>query len=228
MTNEESDGTDYKYSTGRDSSADFDVQYDRDQTDDTEEESEEPEEDNVSEEVQEVIDEIENDVDEEEESDEESAKEQQEESDDDSNEKDETHRTPYRDDALYMTEHTPTRDVIEFLRRCIADPVEDGDMVVWNFSTHEMDEEALDALKEKEQDHFVIPYQVTGAWGFMFSLLPQEIREAEILVYDPKEGHYMAYRSLYRTTADERMEQIRQDLSRRMVAASGETLGLIE
>lgn len=145
----------------------------------------------------------------------------------DENETENTY-TPYRDDALYMTEDTSVGDVIEFLRRSIEDPIEDGDLVIWNFSTHEMDREAIDALKRKEQDHFVIPYQVTGAWGFMFNLLPEEIKDAEILVYDPKKGHYMAYRSLYRTTADDRMDQIRQDLSRRMVAASGETLGLIE
>lgn len=145
----------------------------------------------------------------------------------DENETENTY-TPYRDDALYMTEDTSVGDVIEFLRRSIEDPIEDGDLVIWNFSTHEMDEDAVDALKRKEQDHFVIPYQVTGAWGFMFTLLPEEIKDAEILVYDPKKGHYMAYRSLYRTTADDRMDQIRQDLSRRMVAASGEVLGLIE
>jgi len=136
--------------------------------------------------------------------------------------------TDYRDDMLYMREDTSTAEVIEFMRRCIENPIEAYGKVVWNFSTHEIDEEAIEGLQYKNKERFVIPYQVTGAWGFMFSVLPQEIREAEILVYDPAEEKYMAYRSLYRTTADERIEQVRQDLSRRMVSESGETLGLRE
>jgi len=134
----------------------------------------------------------------------------------------------YRDDMLYMEEETSTGEVIEFMRRCIENPVTVDGKVVWNFSTHEIDPEAIAALRRKEQDRFVIPYQVTGAWGFMFTLLPEEIRDAEILIYDPADEEYMAYRSLHRTTAEDRMEQIRYDLSRRMVAESGDVLGLID
>jgi hypothetical protein len=134
----------------------------------------------------------------------------------------------YRDDMLYMKEDTTTAEVIDFMRRCIETPVVAHGKIVWNFSTHEIDEEAIKSLEDKEQDRFVIPYQVTGAWGYMFSLLPEEIRESEILVYDPSNERYMAYRSLYRTTADERIDQIRKDLSRRVVTESGDILGLLE
>jgi len=136
--------------------------------------------------------------------------------------------TAYRDDGLYMTEDTSVDEVIGFLRSCIENPIEVDGNIVWNFSTHEVNEEALEELSSKEQSRFVIPYQVTGAWGFMFNLLPEQIKDGETLVYDQTKGRYMAYRSLHRTTTDERINQVRQDLSRRMVDNSGEALGLID
>jgi hypothetical protein len=139
-----------------------------------------------------------------------------------------TDGTEYRDDGLYMKEGTTVDEVIAFLRSSIEDPEVVEDTVVWNFSTHEVDEEALAEVPEKEQDRFLIPYQVTGAWGFMFSLLPEEIRRAEVLVYDQESEQYKAYRSLYRTTTSERCKQIQSDLSRRMVKESGDELGLTE
>jgi hypothetical protein len=134
----------------------------------------------------------------------------------------------YREDMLYMTESTTSSEVVDFLRRCIENPVVIGDNIVWNFSTHKVKNEAIEEISSKEQGKFLIPYQVTGAWGFMFSLLPEEIRKAEILVYDPSDEEYKAYRSLYRTTANERVSQIQQDLSRRLVRESGEEIGLLE
>jgi hypothetical protein len=132
----------------------------------------------------------------------------------------------YRSDMLYMTESTTSSEVVDFLTRCIENPVTIDDNIVWNFSTHTIKDEAIEEIGSKEQGKFIIPYQVTGAWGFMFSLLPQEIREAEILVYNSSDEEYKAYRSLYRTTPNERMSQIQQDLSRRLVRESGEDIGL--
>ena len=136
--------------------------------------------------------------------------------------------TPYRTEALYMTEDTSVSDVLDFMRSCIENPIEVEDKIVWNFSTHEIDSEALEGVAEKREDKFIIPYQVTGAWGFMFTVLPEEVRNAEILVYDTGAGDYKAYRSLYRTTAQARIDQMKDDLSRRVVNESGKQLGLVE
>lgn len=134
--------------------------------------------------------------------------------------------TQYRQGALYMTESTTVDEVIDYLRDCIENPVMVGDTIIWNFSTHELDIGAVLTVDDKNQDRFVVPYQVTGAWAFMFTLLPEEIKNAETLVYKPDVGEYHAYRSLYRTTPQDRHDQIRNDLSRRMLNVSGRVLGL--
>lgn len=134
--------------------------------------------------------------------------------------------TPYRKEALYMTEDTTVDEVVGYLRHCIENPIRDGENIIWNFSTHEVDYGAWD-IRDKDQTRFLMPYQVTGAWGFIFHLLPEEIRSAEILVYDPSEERYYAYRNLYRTTAHDRQDQLRQDLGRRLEASEvADELGL--
>lgn len=49
-----------------------------------------------------------------------------------------------------------------------------------------------------ENDEYVIPFQVTGTWGCLFQLLPERIRQAEILVFKKKYGDYAAYKNIYR------------------------------
>lgn len=127
--------------------------------------------------------------------------------------------TDYRSDALYVTEETTVDEIVDFLRRSIENPIIVGDEgdenVVWNFSTHEVDSSVLD-VQGKDCDRFIVPYQVTGTWGFMYSLLPEELKSAELLVYRGDAGEYYAYRNFYRTTPSERHEQVSQDLARRL------------
>lgn len=127
----------------------------------------------------------------------------------------------YRPDALYMTEDTSVDEVVDYLQECLENPIFSGDSVVWNFSTHPIQKEQLN-VEGKQEDHFVIPYQVTGPWGFMFSLLPDVVRRAETLVYKPDSEEYHAYKSLYRETTGERRDQISQDLARRLELAEVE------
>lgn len=136
--------------------------------------------------------------------------------------------TPYRDEALYVTEDTTVNEIVDYLRHCIENPARQGENIIWNFSTHEIDWPALD-VTDKDQTRFLVPYQVTGLWGFIYQLLPEEIKEAEVLVYNTDEGRYYAYRNFYRTTARNRQEQVRQDLGRRLEGSeAAEVLGLHE
>jgi len=134
--------------------------------------------------------------------------------------------TPYREEALYVTEDTTVDQITAYLRHCIENPVRQGENVIWNFSTHEIDWPALD-VEGKDQSRFIIPYQVTGTWGFIYQLLPEDIRSAELLVYHADDQKYYAYRNFYRTTGSDRQDQIRQDLGRRLEASDvAEELGL--
>jgi len=134
--------------------------------------------------------------------------------------------TPYREEALYVTEDTSVDQIVAYLRHCIENPVRQGENVIWNFSTHEIDWSALD-VRGKDQSRFIIPYQVTGTWGFIFQLLPEDIRAAELLVYHADDQKYYAYRNFYRTTGADRQDQIRQDLGRRLESTdAAEHLGI--
>lgn len=141
---------------------------------------------------------------------------------------DENNGTPYRQNALYVTESTSVDEVMAYLRHCVENPLEVGDKLVWNFSTHEPDTDALEEVKEKNQDKFVVPYQVTGMWGFMFGLIPDDVKDGDILVYHEDDGQYYAYRNFYRTTPVERQQQIREDLARRLESVSSEVLDVHE
>jgi len=136
--------------------------------------------------------------------------------------------TPYREEALYVTEDTSVDEVVAYLRHCIENPIERGENIIWNFSTHEIDWDALD-IESKDQTRFIIPYQVTGTWGFIYQLLPEDIKSAELLVYHGDDETYYAYRNFYRTTGDERQDQVRQDLGRRLESSDvAEELGIHE
>ncbi|AGM11667.1 hypothetical protein HCTV5_57 [Halovirus HCTV-5] len=126
--------------------------------------------------------------------------------------------TAYADDALLVDESTSLDEVQDFIRGRVANPhVVDG-TVVWNFSSHNVDKVALEKAVERklEQDKYVIPYQVTGTWSFMFSILPKQLREAEILIYKTSSGRYNAYRNFLRTAPEEVHDDFRSDLGRRV------------
>jgi hypothetical protein len=126
--------------------------------------------------------------------------------------------TAYADDALLVDETTSLDEVQSFIRRRVANPhVVDG-TVTWNFSSHNVDKGALERAVERklERDKYVIPYQVTGTWSFMFTILPKQLREAEILIYKTSSGRYNAYRNFLRTAPEEVHNDFRSDLGRRV------------
>lgn len=122
----------------------------------------------------------------------------------------------FADDALLIDNDTTTEDIKEFLKRRVEDPQQVGDAVVWNFNSHKIDREALkrDLRGKLRGDRYLIPYQVTGTWGFMFDLLPQDVKEAEILVYHPHDEEYYAYRNFYSDIPQEVRTEFRHQLSR--------------
>lgn len=130
------------------------------------------------------------------------------------------------DDGLHLGSDTTVDDVKEFLTNRVEDPVIVDDVVIWDFCSYERDEQAIEqAVKRKLQaDKYIIPFQVTGAWGYMFHLLPEHLKDAEILVYDPRSGTYKGYRNYSRGLAPEQEDAFRQDLAKRVADVEPEPI----
>ncbi|AGM11917.1 hypothetical protein DNAM5_54 [Haloarcula californiae tailed virus 1] len=126
--------------------------------------------------------------------------------------------TPYAEDALLVDQDTSLDEVQSFIRRRVANPHVVEDTIIWNFSSHNVDEDALDKAVDRklERDIYVIPYQVTGTWSYMFSILPEQLQRAEILVYKTNTGRYNAYTNFLREAPEEVHDDFRSDLARRV------------
>lgn len=105
----------------------------------------------------------------------------------------------WAEDALLIEDDTDVEELKAFLKRRTMNPIKIGETTVWNYNSHEVQKDALrkDEQYKLSEDKYIIPYQVTGIWGFMFHLLPDNIREAEVLVYHSSENSYRAYRNFY-------------------------------
>lgn len=126
--------------------------------------------------------------------------------------------TAYADDALLVDEDTSLDEVRDFIRGRVDNPhIVDG-TIVWNFSSHNVDQVALEEAVEKklERDIYVIPYQVTGTWSYMFTILPEALQRAEVLVYKTNTGRYNAYKNFLREAPEEVHQDFRSDLARRV------------
>lgn len=121
--------------------------------------------------------------------------------------------TKYEDDALKMTSETTVDEVQSFVRRRTQNPYIVGGKVIWNFSNHKPDMEALEfaANNKLENDKYVIPFQVTGSWGFMVQFLPQQLQRSEILVYKQQYGDYAAYTNLAAKLTEEELQEWRRE-----------------
>lgn len=126
--------------------------------------------------------------------------------------------TAYAEDALLVNEDTSLDEVRDFIRGRVDDPHVVDETIVWNFSSHNVDEAALrEAVDRKlERDIYVIPYQVTGTWSYMFTILPEALQRAEILVYKTNTGRYNAYKNFLRQAPEEVHQDFRSDLARRV------------
>lgn len=122
----------------------------------------------------------------------------------------------FAEDALFISESTTSDEVKEFLRNRTEDPHRFDNAVVYDFNSHKIDASALErAVEEKLQgEKYLIPYQVTGTWGFMYHLLPKSVKEAEILVYHPQDEEYYEYQNFYPEVPSEVQDEFRHQLSR--------------
>lgn len=100
-----------------------------------------------------------------------------------------------RDDALFIKSSTQPEDVKRYVRQQVRNPIVFDGNRVWNFSSYEFDR---DCFSSKRENEFVIPYGVPGTWAYMFMLLPERIREAELLIYQQGRNEYIAYKNFYR------------------------------
>lgn len=121
----------------------------------------------------------------------------------------------YRDDAFKIDDDTSADELIDYVRGRIEGPIEIHGTTVYNFSSHPVDTDALeDAVENKlQRETYLVPIQVTGAMMFISTLLPQQIREADYLIYRSDKNQYYAYKSFNRELADESRRAIRQEFS---------------
>lgn len=124
--------------------------------------------------------------------------------------------TGFADDALFIDEQTTVEEVQDFLRKRAENPIEVDGTLVFDFNGHRPDMQALErAVDEKLRGNkYMIPFQVAGTWGFMYHLLPDSLKEAEILVYNPRDTEYFAYQNFYPTLPPEVQDDFRGEMSR--------------
>lgn len=125
------------------------------------------------------------------------------------------------DDGLYIDSDTTVAEIQAFMKRRAHNPVKYQDTVIWDFCGFERDEDALrEAVKYKlKSDRYLIPFQVTGTWGFMYHMLPERLKDAEILVYDARQNTYKGYTNYSRMMSREQTRAFRQDLAKRVADA---------
>lgn len=127
-----------------------------------------------------------------------------------------TNKTPYEEDALMMSSDTELEEVKGFVKDRLRNPYMMNGKVIWNFSNHKPDLDALEfcTRKKLENDKYIIPFQVTGTWGFMVQLLPDEMKEYELLVYKPQFEDYAAYENLRARMEKEQVEEFKDSMAR--------------
>ena len=121
----------------------------------------------------------------------------------------------YADDGLMIDDETTANDLQEFVERRTRNPfVMDGTMV-WNFSSHKTDPDALEeAIEEKlDEESYMIPFQVTGVWGYMTHIIPDRIsRNAQVLVYIEGDEEYVEYENLVGSLEQDEITEFKTDL----------------
>jgi hypothetical protein len=116
-------------------------------------------------------------------------------------------------EGLYVNVETEVDDLVEFIERRTKNPHVDGENIVWNYSRHPINPNGL-YLQQKRETEFLIPYEVSGVWGALYSMLPDRVREAEVLVWKGEESEYYAYEQYYRQMTNERRLELKKSLAR--------------
>lgn len=123
------------------------------------------------------------------------------------------HRTKYAEDALRVENGTQPDEIQDFVERRAENPFEVNGVIVWDFNNHALNAEALrEQSDDLLYDEYVIPYQASGVWGYMVTLLPERIREAEILTYRQREGEYAPFPNYIRHSDPEVNNGLRSDI----------------
>lgn len=113
-----------------------------------------------------------------------------------------TENIPDHDKSLYMGETTTADDIASFLTRRLTSPATVNGAVVFNFNVHAIDARAL-VNADLGDGIYTVPYQASGAWGFMQEILPRRIADAPILVYRPADEEYSVHEN-FRSLVDDR------------------------
>lgn len=116
---------------------------------------------------------------------------------------------------LKITSSTEVDELVDYTKEQAQNPFQYGGTTVYNFSTHEIDEDALkNGIDEKfNRDLYRIPMQILTGQIFIQSILPQRLKEAEVLLYRPEEQDYYAYRNFVRDSPNEYQNKIQQEIA---------------
>lgn len=99
---------------------------------------------------------------------------------------------PSHDKRLWIGEATTIGDVVGFVRSRLEEPARLNGTIVWNFHARDLDARAL-VNADLDGGHYVVPYQASGAWGWMIEILPQKIADASVLVYRGDQEAYEVF-----------------------------------
>lgn len=116
----------------------------------------------------------------------------------------------YMDDAPEVTEDTDPAELQDYALRRTQNPIEKNGCTVYNYSSHVPD---YDALEEKTAEipdgEYIIPFQVTSGWSYIWSLIPNALRRnSDFLIYIAHEGYYSHYPNFYNGKLSKTLENI--------------------
>jgi len=116
---------------------------------------------------------------------------------------------------LNITSSTEADELVDFAKKQANNPFQYNKTTVYNFSTHEIDVDALKSGIDSKfnRNLYQIPMQILTGQAFIQSILPKQIQESEILLYRPEENDYYAYRNFVRDTPSEYQDKVRQEIA---------------
>lgn len=124
-----------------------------------------------------------------------------------------TYQSPYREDSLEITEGTTPEHIKDFVERRSKQPIDIGGKTIWNYNNHKVEQKNITMqLGNLMAETYFIPYQISGVWAVMFTMLPEEIRNAEILTWSSGQGRYVAFPNYYRRIDRVSNDELRNEI----------------
>lgn len=124
--------------------------------------------------------------------------------------------TEYADDALVMDSNTTMRELKSFVRKRTQNPFVIDGKIIWNYSSYKADTDALEkaAKGNLDEDMYMIPFQVTGVWGYMTHIIPDNVaRSSSVLVYLKDDNEYVEYNNLLSQMESEEIREFKDGLT---------------